>query len=228
MQHVQQVRRGDVAHVEGRVLAQPDHVELGQIDARPRRRGRQWSPVTRRTVSGQPRAVTRPSLRRRACRACSRTACVPAPAPLPPGGSAVGVDVDRPDRVHLEGDLQRHVGLPLRFADCMAGGPGKGKAQAEKAFSRISTLPVPSTSARSKRASVSVPAGSDPRNISARHKRRAICRGAEPLCSGGEIAGALDLDKDDRAVLRRTRSISPARARWRQRRAAITDEPASA
>ena len=35
MVHFQQMRRGDIAHVKGRVLPQPDHIEFGQIDIGP-------------------------------------------------------------------------------------------------------------------------------------------------------------------------------------------------
>jgi hypothetical protein len=60
MDALEEMRRRDVVHVEGRILAQQHHVHLRQIGARGGRASK-WSPSTSRRIIGSAIAWTMPS-----------------------------------------------------------------------------------------------------------------------------------------------------------------------
>ena len=133
---LEDVGRGDVAHVEGRVLAQPDHVLAGEVDRR--------LVPEREVVALLAPHLDRPAARRHPAvverQPVGRVVEEPVPARLrllhdPEGG--IGGDVDPLDRIHLDGDVQAHALPPARLAPraVMAEPPGGGKG-AEKAEGR--------------------------------------------------------------------------------------------
>ena len=103
MDHVQQMSGGDVAHVERRILPQPDHIDLGKIQ------------VLHRTkchvVAGNPLQGCRLRLRHHTPFAVAKLVgrvdehLMPARLRFQCNAeTAVTVDIDGFDRVHLKGN----------------------------------------------------------------------------------------------------------------------------
>ena len=196
---VEDVGGGDVAHVEGRVLAQPDHVLA--------RRGRWWPRAQREVVAlpaahlDRPAAGGDPALVER--QPVGGVVEQPVPARLrllhdPEGG--IGGDVDPLDRIHLDGDVQGHGRAP--------------RARVGRQSWPSAARACKPTSRRSSRRSRCAPAGPcvDQREVEAaghgpvgvlgqvaawRRRRCAPIAAASTGCGGRMAAAGLDLDEDD-------------------------------
>ena len=119
MDALEQVRGGDVGHVERRVLAQQHHVEVGEVlGARVGQavvRAGLVLDLQRRAARDQPAAEQREVGRRVV------EELVAAPLRLEQQGEGgIAADVDAVDRVHLAGDVERHAVSVLRAASWRA------------------------------------------------------------------------------------------------------------
>ena len=167
MDALQDMGCGDIAHVKGRILAQPDdikgrkvHLDLVAIGHMVSLLAAQfdWKSARGHAALVEGQLVRRVEEKR-----------MPARLRLKRDAErAVPVDVDRPDRVHLQCNFQAHAVLrddapTWRSAARVA----IARGQAAKAFSMISMRPASSTKATSNRAAVSCPAGSCPRKTEA-------------------------------------------------------------
>ena len=150
MDQVQKMCVGDIPHVKGRVLPQPDHIVFRKVNfgfraevdviahLAPQRDG--ISPRDDTTLN-EGQLVRRVKEQR-----------VPARLRLQPDAKrAVAVDVDRPDRVHLQGNFQGHGHTPLRCALDGAVGRQMQSVRLQKRFPEFrfgpSRRPVPHQSA---------------------------------------------------------------------------------
>jgi hypothetical protein len=110
--------RGDVAHVEGWVLAQPDDVDVGKVQIDGIAQMRVIAPHALHASTAAP--AQRPALPER--QMIGRVMPHAAAARLRLFGQperAVGIDVDGPDRIHLERnfhDLSPAPGPALKMA----------------------------------------------------------------------------------------------------------------
>ena len=173
-------------HVKRWVLAQPDHVERGQIH---RPKGPENGRVTLNTLHGHvmPARGDPPFFKGQLIRAVVKQ-FVPARLRLfREAETAVCIDVDTCNRVHLKGDLHGRLSGNLRFrwrscgrgamilACATAQGATAVHSPPAKKFSCTWIAPVASTSATSKREGVNTPCGNVPKNCSAAVKRRWAC-----------------------------------------------------
>jgi hypothetical protein len=108
--HLQEVGGGDIAHVEGRVLAQPDDIVVAKVDLG---FGAIADVVAKLAPDFyRPAARHDPALDEGQPVRSVEEQMMPARLRLKRDAEGrIGVDVDRPDRVHLQGYLQGHRSL---------------------------------------------------------------------------------------------------------------------
>ena len=108
--HLKKVRRGDITHVKGRILPQPDHVKLAQIHLGLGAIGDVVALLTPQLNRETPRhdaAFDEGQLVRGV-----EKQRMPARLRLKPDAECrVAVDVDRSDRIHLQGYFETHGAL---------------------------------------------------------------------------------------------------------------------
>ncbi|MPL89853.1 hypothetical protein SDC9_35895 [bioreactor metagenome] len=128
---------GDIAHVEGRILTQPDHVEARQIDLGLGAKGEVvplLAPHGQRPAAGKHPALAVDQLVGRVIEQF-----------MPPRlrlfgqpEGAVSVDVDRADRVHLDRNFQGHV-APFR---CALDAPALAAMQSARSIGSVEVIGV--------------------------------------------------------------------------------------
>ena len=127
MHPVQKMRGGDIAHVEGRILAQPDHVEVRQVHLGPVAEGDVAAFLAAQgdgaAARDHPAFVIAQLIDR-----VLEQAMAPRLGLQPDAERAVGVDRDILDRVHLQGDIQAHPVLLGRLGPLVARPPAGCKA----------------------------------------------------------------------------------------------------
>ena len=109
MDQIKQMAGGDVAHVEGRILPQPDHVDLGQINGR---FGLQMDVIPLYPLNGHtvtPRRQLALIIGQLVGRVIEQLV-TPCLRLFRKAKAAVGVDIHAFDRVHLEGNFH---GFPI-------------------------------------------------------------------------------------------------------------------
>ena len=175
---VQKMRRGDVGHIKWRILTEPYNIEIFEID---RTLGAKVNVIALHASHGE----IMPARCDIACligKLIRRIVEKPVPARLrlfSQTKRAVSIDINLSNRIHLKRDFKRFgrhrrhsiTAEPLHDP---AGRQVQWRQNCPKAFSRISTAPPSSTSATSKRASVSCPFGCVPRNCAAEAMIRPI------------------------------------------------------
>jgi hypothetical protein len=110
MNVLQHVRRRDVGHVEGRVLAHQHHVDAGKVD--------RLKPAQRGVIAALATHLQRPRLgahhpvpKRQMLRQIVQQGVAARLRLKRQGEGRVGVDIHRFDRIHLDGNGQAHRDL---------------------------------------------------------------------------------------------------------------------